>query len=140
MSLTASQFRKGHRREMREDSKSLWYLLPLSRAIKVMDDKFGIGDTLHRQRLFHSGQSCRDSKATPGSWCLQGLGVAQAVKLSRLAQMVLLHAIYHLRVELFSTMQHTHRASWKEHRDVQRVCTSRLMQHGEAEVSLNCKS
>lgn len=39
--LTAFQFRKGHNRQMRKESKSLLYLLPLSRAIKVMDDEFG---------------------------------------------------------------------------------------------------
>lgn len=39
--LTAFQFRKGHRRQVRKEGKSLLYLLPLSRALKVMDDEFG---------------------------------------------------------------------------------------------------
>lgn len=41
VNLAAFQFRKGHGRQMRKEGTSLLDLLPLSGAIKVMDDDFG---------------------------------------------------------------------------------------------------
>lgn len=59
-------------------------------------------------------------------------GVAQAVTLLSLAQMVLYPTIYHLCFELSSTMQWTQKVSWKKHGNVQGGGTSRLMKHAEA--------
>lgn len=94
MNLTGCPFQKGHRREMRKEGKSLLYLWPLSGA--KTDNELGGRRHFPPAEAISSGESCWDSKATQGSWCLQGPGGAQAVKFLCLAQMVIFHVIHHL--------------------------------------------
>lgn len=61
---------------MRKEGKSLLYLWPLSGA--TVDNELGGRRRFPPAEAISLGENRWVSKATPGSWCLQGLGVAQA--------------------------------------------------------------
>ena len=86
MNLTAFQFRKGHRRQMRKEGESLLYHLPLSRAIEVMNDEFGRQETLWAGRGYFTGV-----RAAGTAWPPHDPGVCKGLVLLKLLNFHFLH-------------------------------------------------